>query len=66
MKAILLAAPAGSKAILGLDPGLRTGVKVAIVDATGKYLENTTIYPHAPKNQWDASIAVLAKLCQQH
>jgi len=66
MKAILLAAPAGSKAILGLDPGLRTGVKVAIVDATGKYLENTTIYPHAPKNQWDASIAVLAKLCQLH
>ncbi|HWK54274.1 MAG TPA: Tex family protein [Hyphomicrobiales bacterium] len=66
LKAILLAAPAGHKAILGLDPGLRTGVKVAVVDATGKYLENTTIYPHAPKNQWDASIDVLAKLCQRH
>jgi protein Tex len=66
MKAILLAAPAGPKAILGLDPGLRTGVKVAVVDRTGKYLENTTIYPHAPKNQWDQSIAVLAHLCKQH
>jgi len=66
LKAILLAAPAGHKAILGLDPGLRTGVKVAVVDATGKYLENTTIYPHAPKNQWDESIAVLAGLCKKH
>jgi protein Tex len=66
MKAILLAAPAGSKTILGLDPGLRTGVKVAVVDQTGKYLENTTIYPHAPKNQWDQSIAVLAHLCKTH
>jgi protein Tex len=66
MKAILLAAPAGSKTILGLDPGLRTGVKVAIVDQTGKYLENTTIYPHQPKNQWDQSIAVLAHLCKTH
>jgi len=66
MKAILLAAPAGPKAILGLDPGLRTGVKVAVVDRTGKYLENTTIYPHAPKNQWDQSIAVLAHLCKLH
>jgi uncharacterized protein len=66
LKAILLAAPAGSKAILGLDPGLRTGVKVAVVDTTGKYLENMTIYPHAPRNQWDESIAVLAHLCKQH
>lgn len=66
LKAILLAAPAGSKAILGLDPGLRTGVKVAVVDNTGKYLENITIYPHAPKNQWDESIAVLAHLCKVH
>ncbi|MES2626480.1 MAG: Tex family protein [Pseudomonadota bacterium] len=66
MKAILLAAPAGSKTILGLDPGLRTGVKVAVVDQTGKYLENTTIYPHAPKDQWDQSIAVLAHLCKTH
>ncbi|MDY6983596.1 MAG: Tex family protein, partial [Pseudomonadota bacterium] len=66
MKAILLAAPAGPKAILGLDPGLRTGVKVAIVDRTGKYLENTTIYPHQPKNEWDKSIAILAQLCAKH
>jgi uncharacterized protein len=66
MKAILLAAPAGHKAILGLDPGLRTGVKVAVVDATGKYLENTTIYPHVPKNQWDESIEILNKLCRKH
>ena len=66
MKAILLAAPAGPKAILGLDPGLRTGVKVAIVDRTGKYLENTTIYPHQPKNDWDRSIAILAQLCSKH
>ena len=66
MKAILLAAPAGPKAILGLDPGLRTGVKVAIVDRTGKYLENTTIYPHQPRNDWDRSVAVLAHLCKLH
>ena len=66
MKAILLAAPAGPKAILGLDPGLRTGVKVAIVDRTGKYLENTTIYPHQPRNDWDRSVAVLAHLCKYH
>ncbi|MES2605872.1 MAG: Tex family protein [Pseudomonadota bacterium] len=66
MKAILLAAPAGAKAILGLDPGLRTGVKVAVVDTTGKYLENVTIYPHAPRNQWDESIAVLAHFCKLH
>jgi uncharacterized protein len=64
MKAILLAAPAGHKAIMGLDPGLRTGVKVAVVDHTGKYLANTAIFPHAPKNDWDGSIAVLAKLCK--
>jgi len=66
MKAVLLAAPAGSKVILGLDPGLRTGVKVAVVDQTGKYLENITIYPHAPKNQWDQSVVVLGQLCKLH
>ena len=65
LKAILLAAPAGHKAILGLDPGLRTGVKVAVVDRTGKYLADTAIFPHAPRNDWDGSIATLAKLCQQ-
>ncbi len=63
---LLMAAPAGAKATLGLDPGLRTGVKVALVDATGKLLETITIYPHAPKNQWDQSIAVLAVLAKKH
>jgi len=66
LRDLLLAAPAGPKATLGLDPGLRTGVKVAVVDATGKLLETATIYPHAPKRQWDQAIAVLAKLIQQH
>ena len=63
---LLLAAPAGPRATLGLDPGLRTGVKVAVVDATGKLLETATVYPHAPKNQWDQTIAVLAALCAKH
>lgn len=63
---LLLAAPAGPRATLGLDPGLRTGVKVAVVDSTGKLLDTSTIYPHAPKNQWDQSIAELAKLCAKH
>ena len=63
---LLLAAPAGPRATLGLDPGLRTGVKVALVDATGKLLDTATIYPHVPKNQWDQSIAVLAALAQKH
>jgi len=63
---LLLSAPAGPRATLGLDPGLRTGVKVAVVDATGKLLDTATIYPHAPKNQWDQSIAQLAKLAAKH
>ncbi|MDH5785999.1 MAG: RNA-binding transcriptional accessory protein [Chromatiales bacterium] len=63
---LLLAAPAGPRATLGLDPGLRTGVKVAVVDATGKLLDHSTIYPHQPKNQWDQSIAILAALCARH
>ena len=66
LRDLLLAAPAGPKATLGLDPGLRTGVKVAVVDATGKLLETATIYPHPPKRQWDQSIAILAKIIQQH
>ena len=66
MKAILLAPPAGNRVTLGLDPGLRTGVKVCVVDRTGKFLEDTAIYPHAPRNQWDESIAVLAKLAKKH
>lgn len=63
---LLLAAPAGPRATIGLDPGLRTGVKVAVVDATGKLMDTATIYPHAPKNQWDQSIAVLAALARKH
>lgn len=63
---LLLAAPAGRHAILGLDPGLRTGVKVAVVDATGQVKACDTIYPHAPRNQWDASIARLAELAAQY
>lgn len=66
LKDLLLAAPAGARATMGLDPGLRTGVKVAVVDATGKLLDTATIYPHAPKKQWDQSIAVLAQICAQH
>ncbi|HHX81960.1 MAG TPA: RNA-binding transcriptional accessory protein, partial [Pseudomonadaceae bacterium] len=65
LKAILLAAPAGYKAIMGLDPALRTGVKVAIVDRTGKFLVNTTIFPHAPQNRWHESLAELARLCKE-
>jgi uncharacterized protein len=63
---LLLAAPAGNLPILGLDPGLRTGVKIAVVDATGKVVDTETIYPHVPKNQWDASIAVMARLAAKH
>ncbi|MBI1207073.1 MAG: S1 RNA-binding domain-containing protein [Azospirillum sp.] len=63
---LLLAAPAGPRPTIGLDPGLRTGVKVAVVDATGKLLETATIYPHVPRNDWDGSIAVLAALAARH
>ena len=66
LKDLLLAAPAGPKAVLGLDPGLRTGVKVAVVDATGKLVATDTIYPHEPKRQWDASLASLRRLCAAH
>jgi len=66
LKDLLLAAPGGAKATLGLDPGLRTGVKIAVVDSTGQYLDQGTIYPHAPKNQWDASIAEIARLAKKH
>ncbi|MGE5155013.1 MAG: helix-hairpin-helix domain-containing protein, partial [Bdellovibrio bacteriovorus] len=66
LKALLLAAPAGRLPTLGLDPGLRTGVKVAIVDSTGRVAATDTIYPHPPKNQWDASITRLADLCRAH
>jgi uncharacterized protein len=63
---LLLAAPAGPRATLGLDPGLRTGVKVAVVDATGKVVATDTIYPHAPKRQWHHAIAMLAGLAARH
>ncbi|MGV9380066.1 Tex family protein [Nonomuraea sp. NPDC003707] len=66
LRDLLLAAPAGSRATMGLDPGLRTGVKVAVVDATGKVVETATIYPHEPKRQWDQSLAVLGALAQRH
>jgi protein Tex len=63
---LLMAAPAGAKTTLGLDPGLRTGVKVAIVDATGKVVATNTIFPHVPQNQWDKSLRTLINMCQQH
>jgi uncharacterized protein len=66
LKDLLMAAPAGPKATMGLDPGLRTGVKIAVVDATGRYLESTAIFPHVPRKQWDESIATLAKLAKKH
>ena len=66
LKDLMLAAPAGPKAVLGLDPGLRTGVKVAVVDATGKLVATDTIYPHEPRKQWDRSLATLRQLCTTH
>ena len=66
LKDLLLAAPAGQKVTIGLDPGLRTGVKVVVVDETGKFLDDATIYPHAPKRQWDQAIHVLAALAQKY
>jgi len=66
LRDLLLAAPAGARPTLGLDPGLRTGVKVTVVDATGKPVATETIYPHEPRRQWDQSIAVLARLAAAH
>jgi uncharacterized protein len=66
LRDLMLAAPAGTRATMGLDPGLRTGVKVAVVDATGKVVEHATIYPHAPANRWDESLATLATLARKH
>ena len=63
---LLLAAPAGPRVVMGVDPGIRTGCKVAVVDATGKLLETTTIYPHEPRKDWDGSLAVLGALCVKH
>jgi uncharacterized protein len=66
LKDLLLAAPAGPKVTMGLDPGLRSGVKVAVIAETGKLLATATIYPHVPRKEWDPSIAVLAALARQH
>jgi len=66
LRDLLLAAPAGARTTLALDPGFRTGVKVAVVDATGKLVDTATIYPHEPKRKWDESIAIIAALCQRH
>jgi len=66
LRDLLLAAPAGSRPMMGLDPGYRTGVKVAVVDATGKVLATETIYPHQPQRRWDEAVAVLARLAGAH
>ena len=66
LKDLMLAAPAGASTVMGLDPGIRTGVKVAVVDATGKLLATDVIYPHEPRRQWNESLVQLAKLCRQH
>ncbi|RIK86060.1 MAG: RNA-binding transcriptional accessory protein, partial [Burkholderiales bacterium] len=66
LKDILLAPPAGPRAVIGLDPGIRTGVKVAVVDATGKLLDTATLYPHEPRRDWDGAIAALDALCAKH
>ena len=66
LRDLLLAAPAGARVTMGLDPGFRSGVKVAIVDATGKVVSTTAVYPHEPQRQWDAALATLGKLAVQH
>ncbi|MGC1549486.1 MAG: Tex-like N-terminal domain-containing protein, partial [Rhodanobacter sp.] len=66
LKDLMLAAPAGAKTVMGLDPGIRTGVKVAVVDATGKLLATDTVYPHEPRRQWNESLVQLAKLSKLH
>jgi uncharacterized protein len=66
LRDLLLAAPAGSRTTMGLDPGYRTGVKVAIVDPTGKVVATDTIYPHKPQGRWDEALATLGKLAQRH
>jgi uncharacterized protein len=66
LRDLLLAAPAGTRATMGLDPGFRTGVKVAVVDPTGKVLDTAVIYPHEPQRRWDESIMALAALCGKH
>ncbi|MFN4349186.1 MAG: Tex family protein [Hylemonella sp.] len=66
LRDLLLAAPAGPRVVMGLDPGIRTGVKVAVVDATGKLVDTATVYPHEPRNDWDGSLLTLARLVEKH
>lgn len=66
LRDLLLAAPAGPKVVMGLDPGIRTGCKVAVVDATGKVLDTSTVYPHQPRNDWDGALHTLTRLCATH
>src|SRR6478736_2944424 len=66
LRDLLLAAPAGARATMGLDPGFRTGVKVAVVDGTGRVVATEVIYPHVPQHQWDRSLATLARLAKEH
>lgn len=66
LKDLLLAAPAGARTTMGLDPGIRTGVKVAVVDPTGKLLDTATVYPHEPRNDWSGSLSTLRALCSKH
>ena len=66
LRDLLLAAPAGQRVVMGLDPGIRTGVKVAVVDATGKLVETATVYPHEPRRDWDGALHTLGALCVRH
>jgi protein Tex len=66
LRDLLLAAPAGPRVVMGLDPGIRTGVKVAVVDATGKLVETATVFPHEPRRDWDGSLHALSQLCEKH
>ncbi|MFM2262780.1 MAG: ribosomal protein [Pseudomonadota bacterium] len=66
LRDLLLAAPAGPKTVMGLDPGIRTGVKVAVVDVTGKLVDTATVYPHEPRRDWDGALFTLVKLCEKH
>jgi uncharacterized protein len=66
LRDLLLAAPAGKRVVMGLDPGIRTGVKVAVVSDTGRVLDTATVYPHEPRRDWDGSLHTLAKLCATH